>query len=541
MKKLFYFAFAALAFVACSNDDTNNDPVVEAAKIEVTTDVATLAIPHEGGEVEVAFTTNKDWKATNTDNVEGLEIDPTFGAAGENTIKVKVGENTTEGERTLNVTLKAEEAEQVVAIKQLFEAAPYLTHNLPEYESVWATYEAQTYTLEIDANVEYEVVLYNEDASWVSMTDNGDGTYTFTLEANAGGSYRSVVGGIVSEYYGEDEELPFYIFQEGVAKREWTNVVRDLEGYNADAPCDLALMGDYLLVSNVSNIFVLNAANGEYVSTLALPEGVTAQSIEVDEGGNLLICSTPVEAVVTVYTTKSVDAAPAELLKFHTGNAYGGGYGNIRVAGNIDTEALLFLNIAGYWTDAGNTVGLVAAYEIANGAATLDANGWAQFTWVEHAAASNAATRCCAHPLGTSLTDGALFVAYTPSMYRAADASVRPVAYTKLAVLDASGWMENHACIDVVEVNGKKIAGTIASCFFDYDQPDLELIDLESNTVIGEVCVYDPTSETMDYVAAFKAAGESADVVLVPTENGVLAYSTDGVWGAVTCVSYVIL
>lgn len=538
MKKLFYLAFAAFAFVACGNDDTNEPAAPVKATIEVTTDVAALEIAHEGGEVEVAFKTNKDWTATNTDSVEGLEIDPPFGAAGENTITVTVGENTTEAERTLNVTLKAGDAEEVVAIKQLYVAAPYINTNLSDTREFWCPAQASTVTLEIDANVEYTVALVDAP-EWIQVSDNGEGVYTFTLEANPQAGYRSVVGTITCELY--EQPLEFYIFQNGVAARAWVNELRELAGYNADAPCDLALFGDYLLVSNATNIYALNAADGTLAATYPMPEGVTVNSIEVDEGGNLLICSTPVESIVTVYTTKSVDAAPTELLKFHTGNLYAGGYGNIRVAGNIDTKALFILNACGYWTEAGNTMGYSAAYVIENGAPTLDANGWAEFTWIDQPVASNDETRACVYPLGTSLTDGALFVAYTPSIYKAADASVRPVAFTELALLDESGWMENHGCIDVVEVNGVKIVGTVASCFFDYDQPDLELINLETGEFMGSYTFYDPTSETEDYAAAFKAAAESADVVLVPTETGVKAYCTDGVWGAVSCVTYDIL
>lgn len=547
MKKLFYFfAFAALAFVGCNNDEPTPEPEVKAS-IEVKTAAEQLVVAHEGGEVTVEFSSALDWTAANKENVSGVELDPPYGAAGENNaLKVTVGANDTEGERTITIDLKSGDLVVPVAIKQLYEEPapePYINTNLSETREFWCSAQASTVTLEIDANVEYTVTLKNEEAAWITMSDNGEGVYTFTLEANPQAGYRSVVGTIACELY--DKPVEFYIFQNGVAARAWVNELRELAGYNADAPCDLALYGDYLLVSNATNIFVLNAADGTLANTVALPEGVVANSIEVDEGGNILLCSTPVESIVTVYTTKSVDAAPAELLKFHTGNLYAGGYGNIRVAGNIDTKALFILNSCGYWTPDGNTMGFSAAYVIENGAPTLDANGWAEFTWVDQPVASNDETRACVYPLGTSLTDGALFVAYTPSIYMAADASVRPVAFAELANLGGNGWMENYAAIDVVEAGGKKVVGVIASCLFDYDQPDLVLLDLEAASLLGTYCFYDPTSETEDYAAAFKGNGvgtaEGADVVLVPTETGVKAYCTDSAWGAVSCVTYEIL
>ncbi len=547
MKKLFYlFAFAALAFVACGEDnEPTPDPVK--AEIEVTTPAEDLVIPAEGGEVTINFKSALNWTAVNTDGVSGVELDPPFGEAGDAVLSVKVGANETEAERTINVSIKSEDVEKVVAIKQLYEEKPYFETNLSETREYWCAPTASTVTLEINTNVAYTVTLNNAEAAWVTMTDNGDDTFTFALEANPNPGYRSVVGTIEHEL--AEQPIEFYIFQNGVAARAWVAEVRELAGYNDDAPCDLALYGDYLLVSNASNIFALNAADGSYVTTVPLPEGVVANSIEVDEGGNILICSTPIEAIVTVYTTKSIDAAPAKLLAFHTGNAYGGGYGNIRVAGNIDTKALLFLDISGYWTDAGNTVGFTATYEINNGAAALDANGWAVFNWVDNAFATNEITRNCAYPLGTSLTDGALFVGYGASIYYAADASVRPTAWVESANLGGNGWMENYGCIDVVEVNGKKIAGVVASCLFNYDQPDLVLVDITdpaAGALLGNpYTFYDPTSETDDYVAAFKGYqvgnAEGADVVLVPTEEGIKAYVADSAWGAVACVTYAVL
>lgn len=547
MKKLFYFfAFAALAFVGCNNDEPTPEPEVKAS-IEVKTAAEQLVVAHEGGEVTVEFSSALDWTAVNKENVSGVELDPPYGAAGENNaLKVTVGANDTEGERTITIDLKSGDLVVPVAIKQLYEEPapePYINTNLSETREFWCAPQASTVTLEIDANVEYTVTLKNEEAAWITMSDNGEGVYTFSLEANPNPGYRSVVGTIACELY--DEPVEFYIFQNGVAARAWVNEVRELAGYNASLPCDLAIYGDYLLVANGTNIFVLNAADGSLANTVALPEGVVANSIEVDEGGNILLCSTPVESIVTIYTTKSIDAAPAVLAKFHTGNAYGGGYGNIRVAGNIDTKAMVFIHVAGYWTESGNTTGFGVAYEVNNGAVALDANGWAQFTWVDLGYGTNTVTRGCLYPLGTSLTDGALFVGYPAPLVYCADASVRPCSWAEVSNLGSSFWMENYACIDTVEVGGKKIAGLVASCLFDYDQPDLVLVDITdpaAAVMLGNpYTFYDPTTETDDYAAAFLASAESADVVLVPADGEIKAYVADGIWGAVACVSYAVL
>ena len=115
MKKIALFMAIAIAAIACKPEEK----IVP--EVNVHTDEATLVIPTEGGDVQIAFDANVDWTASLKDAsaADWCTITPSTGAAGSTSLKVIALENKTNDNRTVTVVINAQTAKAEITVTQL--------------------------------------------------------------------------------------------------------------------------------------------------------------------------------------------------------------------------------------------------------------------------------------------------------------------------------------------------------------------------------------------------------------------------------------
>ena len=132
----------------------------------------------------------------------------------------------------------------------------------------------------------------------------------------------------------------------GSGKNLWTKYYANLGVTLAsgDAPIRLAADGDVLYVLTGSGtIHSMDRKTGDYIGTVSLPSGYTANSMVSDEAGNILFAAnSAATSDFKVYVVDAIDGTPEELISYsNTGYA---NLGNIRVTGNAKGDAVVTAN-----------------------------------------------------------------------------------------------------------------------------------------------------------------------------------------------------
>lgn len=617
MKRIALFIAIAIAAIACKPEEQ----IVP--EVTVHTDEATLVIPTEGGDVQIAFDANVEWTAAlkEATAADWCTITPSSGAAGSTSLKVIALENTTNDNRVVTVVITAQTAKKEVKVTQLqkdalvlsgekaFEVAAdggqvkfAVNHNIaveakadadwlvqaatramqtseftfdvaantgaartakitvtagdlkeeltvnqaawaPVFEVApaedqWIAVEGGSVSITVDANVEYTVTTDEND--WLTVTNEG-GVYTFTAAANEGFDYRST-GVYVTpkdEAYVESAKA-FYVFQNGRAALAWTQIPTTFDGYVAGAPTRLAQYGDYLLLANNNQVFVLNPADGTVVTKYALPEGFVCYSLCVDNGGNIIIANSPWYSwsgpefceTLYAYVIRSFESEPELLINYSTANIWGATTGNLRVEGNIDDKAVITAVAGGaaYWV----------AWEAVDGKVESDANGWSVFQCGPTPYAFSDSFYACALPQGNTLADGLWFTGYGGdySLQFCAD----PTANTWASVASTNNngnW--NNSAIDLATYGGRDYAVVLSGAHFNYADPYFILYDVTDKTAAQAIYsldlgTYAQRNEDWSLVN-WTGAGAHSDVLAVSTDSDVKLYFADGNFNMIGCIT----
>lgn len=119
MRKLLTFLQAvaiATLIAGCGGTGTENEPEIT-PEIKFTEDIVTSGISVESAEqsITLSFSTNVVWSATTS--ADWITISPSSGAAGKNSVKIKVEENTESKQRTATITIKTTDGKCTVSIK----------------------------------------------------------------------------------------------------------------------------------------------------------------------------------------------------------------------------------------------------------------------------------------------------------------------------------------------------------------------------------------------------------------------------------------
>ena len=419
------------------------------------------------------------------------------------------------------------------------------TYHITAYDAADRTKE---YTCELTAfNVTSAGSLYsgiiNPGAKTISLMVTGDELtgctvdYTVSPHATVSGNLETIRPGdkITVTAHNEVDKNEYtiafavpekigYGARVGSGKNLWTKYFSNLGVTlsSADAPMRLAAHGDVLYVlAGGSTIYTLNKATGEYLGTLAIPDGYTAHYIVSDEAGNILFAANSTSGTdFKVYAMESIDATPVELISYS--NASYANLGNIRVTGNIDEKAVVVAN-----TD-GTVSGL--AWQINSGVA--DSPKILNTTWE----LSNIANGCMVAAT-SDIATGVFAFGYwgVYNLYYSKDLTT----FTDAVVMTETGSNENNNCLSTVTFNGAQyIAAGIGAHFSWGYVPQFHVYDSTNPNMLAQFFVA-PWSELDD--GGFKGVtGATSDVLIVVSEDGYYmdVYFVDANYDLITCYEF---
>ena len=412
-----------------------------------------------------------------------------------------------------------------------------------ETTEVVVGFEAGTITVPVATNIEY-VAIVEEGCDWITLpveTKAADVVVedvVFNVAENPGMTQRTANVYIApkNELY-SSLTITVPVVQKGRAAKVWSQEVTSYEGYVAANNVRLAKYGNNILLANTTKVFVLDPATGEAVSTINMPEGVTAHSVLVDDAGNFMIAADAAYgAVTTLYLVPDpTNPVPEELLSFDTNNYYCVEAGNFRVKGNVKDDAVVTLTVA----DGGS--GAAIFWELVDGEFTEVATDWGSRTWdyVVGPYSGWASATTCAAPAGTSLADGLFFIAYGGDYnlkYKA------PGAEWATTYVTGSSWMENYNCIATATWKENKYAAIVKGCHFEYDATDVVLLDVNDPAAAKHIYTYNGDGDAdWDWTAgvnnSWTGGGTFSDVLLAPSEDTLLMVYVDGNYGTIGCVA----
>lgn len=184
MKKLLTLLvpFVALILSGCTSDE----PIVPEANLPELTDNGFLpeTVSDLGGEVPITFTVNTDWMIYSPN---GLEVTPSKGPKGTNTVVITIPQNTnTEENRGYNFDIYTQNGEYISKFGILQDRAPLLS-----CESTIELSQDQVHAVvSIKANGQFTVAIPEEAKSWLSASVTADDSkwsyynLTFTSSIN---------------------------------------------------------------------------------------------------------------------------------------------------------------------------------------------------------------------------------------------------------------------------------------------------------------------------------------------------------------------
>ncbi len=483
----------------------------------------TFSVPSEGGEVKFAVnhnlaidvTTDADW-LTQTKAMETSEI--TFAVAAN-----------TGAERTAEIVVKAGALKQTLTVTQ---AAWVPVFEVEPAADQWIALEGGSVSVTVNANVEYTVTVGEND--WLTVTNEG-GVYTFTAGANAAFEYRSIDVTVapVDETFAESA-VAFYVFQNGRANKLWAkHPAEDFEGYDPAQKVRLAQYGEYVLLANTTKVFVLNPLDGSVVATIDMPEGMTAQSVLVDDAGHLLVAADAgIGADLNIlYVPDPFNPVPEVVCSYNTGNYYATDTGNIRVKGDIKGNAVITA------TASAGAGGAIIFWEVVDGVCST-------WYWTSVPYEASLVSYACAAPAGASLADGIFYIGYGGDYNLRYAANVTKDGASEWAVsyVTGSSWMENYNCIATAEWNGNKYAAIVAGCHFNYDAADVILLNVNNPAAAEYVYTHHGDGDVAwDWAAgvnpSWTGAGTYSDALLIPAGDTLLVLYVDSNYGALACVA----
>lgn len=181
-------AIIAINFTACSN---GNDEEVTDIPTETPEDIVPtitmdsnsenfltngMNFTSDENENTLTFSTNVDW-VISTSNTRGgdmwCNISPMSGKAGNNTVKVKVTENSGYDDRNIILTLKAKNLTKTIKVNQKQKDALTITTNKFEVGKA-----GETINVEVKANVNYNVFISESSKSWITQVSKTRGLTT---------------------------------------------------------------------------------------------------------------------------------------------------------------------------------------------------------------------------------------------------------------------------------------------------------------------------------------------------------------------------
>lgn len=314
----------------------------------------------------------------------------------------------------------------------------------------------------------------------------------------------------------------------GSGRNLWTKYYSNLGVTlsSSDAPLRMAVDGEvlYVLTGN-GTIYSINRQTGDYIGTVELPSGYSADSMVNDEAGNIVFAADAANgAEFKVYAIDTMTGTPKELISYN--NAFAGNLGNIRVAGDINSEAVVTANAGG--TNAGGV-----AWQITGGVA-----GEARTTQNTACTALGNTYNGTIVPASSDLSDGIFSFGYWGSydLYYSSDLQNYVVA-----VDTEPAGNENTNCLSTVTFNGARYLAYGIGAHFSYGYcPQFKVVDSTNPASMSSAEFYAVAYSELN-VGGFKGVtGATSDILIVVSEDGYYmdVYFTDGNYDILTCYEF---
>lgn len=550
-KQLFALCAIALTLFAACNKE-KDEPAVKGTF--TLSSPAEVTVPTDGDIVTVSFTSTVDWTAALdvTDDVATLSAKS--GTADATSVKVTVmkfdTENTT---RTINLTFTPEGLDPVKVV--LTQAGPMVPFFTVSETSLSVGADGGEVSFTISTNVEYETTTYESFEPWAPFAVNGT-TGTFTVAANnAYGSRQAYVKftvpsvQVTNEETGESSDLVVrvYVNQEGLSYKDYSLSMYDMS-FNTWGTTVLseAVYGDYHLVCDGKNVWMINSTSGEYsYVTPTLPDGWQL-SITNDDAGHVIAFSRTVydkttEAYNSEFTVNVV--TNPQTMAFSTiFTAYswqlGGPVGSrVSVRGDITGEALICIVAEGiadvgmsgtfdYLQVSGGKVGDIQ--QVVNPAG-LTAT-WGTSYWSAYPNNCPSVVAVSTNPADGFILSGA----YEGNTFYKITTDGTATEILKQDPVQGSNYA--YQTIDVRTIGGKTYLASLASTFFpSYGlTPRLDIIALDhlpaESAVIHEVADFDLNTTTY-----FPYANDPATDWAISPASDLKIYDKGGKIGVALC------
>ncbi len=438
-----------------------------------------------------------------------------------------VAENKTDAERVGHITLTTEDGlnAEVTVSQEVWVARLNVTPAV-ENQPAYFTGEGGTLSFVIDANIPYTV---DKDADWLTMSNDG-ATYSFTAPAYSDVSDRTAnvwvtKTGVDEDADGLDDALTLPLKQFGTSTVLWVKNTSEYSDMALGTSCRLAYKDGMLLVSTGAEVHALDAATGNYLQKVALPEGFAANSMVNDAAGNILVAATcewgDGSNVFTVFKVSSLDeiANPTPVITYPNNSIWGAVVGNLRVYGDVNKDALItaFCGTTNYaltWTVTGGVIGDAVFYALPQRDIWMPENGFVA-------------------PLGTKVSDGMFYNGYGSSYAYAycADAATDNTWTDVYAAF--STWESGPSAASVADVNGKKYMACLEHSFFPQWACPTYLYILDVTTPASPALYYNSYGIAIGIEALANAAG---DVLMLPGDNCLMLYAMCNSQGVIEAI-----
>lgn len=261
MKRIALFIAIAIAAIACKPEEQ----IVP--EVTVHTDEATLVIPTEGGDVQIAFDANVEWTAAlkEATAADWCTITPSSGAAGSTSLKVIALENTTNDNRVVTVVITAQTAKKEVKVTQLQKEALVLSGE--------KTFEVAADGGQVKFAVNHNIAVEAKaDADWLVQAATRamqTSEFTFDVAANTGAARTAkitVTAGDLKEELTVNQAAWTPVFEVAPAEDQWIAVEGGSVSITVDANVEYTVTtdeNDWLTVTNEGGVYTFTAAANE--------------------------------------------------------------------------------------------------------------------------------------------------------------------------------------------------------------------------------------------------------------------------------------
>ena len=318
----------AIAAIACNPEEQ----IVP--EVTVHTDEATLVIPTEGGDVQIAFDANVEWTAAlkEATAADWCTITPSTGAAGSTSLKVIALENTTNDNRVATVVITAQTAKKEVKVTQLQKDALVLSGE--------KTFEVAADGGQVKFAVNHNIAVEAKaDVDWISQAGTRamqTSEFTFDVAANTGAARTAkitVTAGDLKDEITVNQAAWVPVFEVSPAEDQWIAVEGGAVSITVNANVEYTVTTDennWLTVTNEGGVYTFTAGANEAFDYRAVGVYVTP----VDEAY--------VESAKAFYVFQSGRAS--KLWAVHPAEDYAGYEANQQVKLAMYGEYLLLAN-----------------------------------------------------------------------------------------------------------------------------------------------------------------------------------------------------